>query len=64
VFGRWIRSVRIPRKVRAPASPQAEPTVTAEVPALTDWGVSPQQAEMALIIDEIRRLTYGVPSGE
>jgi hypothetical protein len=52
------------RQVRAAANPQSTPTVTAEVPALTDWDVTPQQAEMALIMDEIRHLTYGVPSGE
>ncbi len=60
VFGHWIRSVRMTRKARIPASPQSEPTVGAEVigvTEVTDWSVSPRQAELSLIIDELRRLT-------
>jgi len=53
-----MRPVRLTRKWRAaPATPQPEPTNRVPVPALTDWVVSPQQAEVALILDEIRRIT-------
>jgi hypothetical protein len=65
LFGRWMRPRHRKRQRRARlAPPQHQPTAGAPLPPLTDMAVTPKQAELTDILDEITHLKGRVWFGE